>query len=358
MAGPLREASGVRTSRVLHGALIVCLLAAIGFRVYGYFAWTAQDAQSADASSEADLTRWHDAASRGVAADDWNLVVDACEKILAKDPSSVRAWSRLAYGQHQLGRYDQAIAAYLHVCREEGRFRQWAKCNIAACYARKHARQPDRDFKPIALDYLREAVEAGFRQRAEETPIAEDPDFASLADDSEFQRLAELTKPISQRTVYRQLDFLLGRWFLDSPEGRPVGSAEFAEASGQYAIVGRCSDNTRATESTFLAYYNPKTSHWEQTWVNDQGSVTHLTGEPSLGESWTFEGETTLSDGRCYQAQLTIDHAADGTIRLALRSSRDGGDRWADVLDVHLRADESSSASEDGRPASRAPSPR
>lgn len=329
-------------SRLLHTVLIVSLLAVIGFRVYGYFASTASEVRSARESLETnDVSQWRDAAGRAFATEDWNLAVEACEKIVAVEPGGVQAWVRLAYAHHQLGHYDQAIAAFLRVCDWEGRPRQWALFHLAAAYARKHEKQPELDCKPIALVFLREAVEAGFRQSsdADEPPVAQNPDFSSIADDPEFQRLAELTKPISQRNVYRQLDFIVGRWFLDSPDGQPIGSAEFAGASGEYALVGKCADNKRATNSIVLAYCDPATSQWQQVWVDDHGSVTRLTGQPSYGGTLIFEGEMTTADGRSFTSRLVFDQATDGTIHVSLMSSSDGGDRWTDVLDANLRAD-------------------
>ena len=179
-------------------------------------------------------------------------------------------------------------------------------------------------------------MESGYRQRTDERPVAEDPDFHALVDDPEFQRLAELTKPVSQRDVYRQLDFILGQWTLTSPDGRRIGSAEFSASSGGYAIVGKCSDNTRATNSTIMAYYEPSVAQWKQVWLDDQGSVAQLTRQPGDDDAIVFEGESIMADGRRAMARVILDEAADGRVRLSLMTSSDAGNRWSDVLDVKL----------------------
>ena len=106
----------------------------IGVRVYGYFATTASETRSARRIAGDQRCVCRDAAGKAFATEDWVLAVEACEKIVVEEPDNVQAWARLAYAQHQLARYDQAIAAYLRVCQSEGRPRQWALCNIAAAY--------------------------------------------------------------------------------------------------------------------------------------------------------------------------------------------------------------------------------
>jgi tetratricopeptide (TPR) repeat protein len=323
--------SNPRMSRVLHAALIFGLLVVIGWRVYGYFAAPETEVRTPGESlGTSDVQQWREAAGKAFAAEDWNVVVQACEKIVDDDPDNIQAWARLAYALHMLGRYDHAIAAYLRVCRAEGRPRQWAFYNIAAAYALKHE-------KDMALDYLREAVEAGYRQRVDERPVAEDPDFRALADDPEFQRLAELTKPVSQRNVYRQLDFIVGHWHLLSGDGRrKIGSAEFSSSSDGYAIVGKCADNARATESTIVAYYDPAAAHWKQVWLDDEGTVTELTSQTGDADSLVFDGESVLADGRRVTARVTWDDEPDGSVHLSRMTSSDGGNRWNELLEARL----------------------
>jgi hypothetical protein len=328
------KASGSRIhfSRAVRAVLVLCLLVVIGFRVYGYFASSATETALTPRESLAteDLGQWRDALSKAFAAQDWELAAEACDKLVGQETDNMGIWMRLAYSQHMLGRFDQAIAAYLRVCQWEGRPRQWALYNISRAYAKQGEKQQ-------ALNYLQDAVEAGFRQRSDEPSVADEADFRSIADDPEFQRLAELSKPISKRNVYRQMDFLLGQWALLSGDERRIGSAEFSAATGGYTIVGECTDNTRAKKYTLLAYYHPATSRWRQTWLDDQGGVIDVTGTADVsGESFALEGEVATADGRTFAARVVFDEAADGAVHLAILSSSDGGARWTDILDATL----------------------
>ena len=136
------------------------------------------------------------------------------------------------------------------------------------------------------------------------------PDFQSIADDPEFQRLAELTKPISQRNVYRQLDFILGKWILTSADGRRIGSAEFTAGGGGYAIVGRMRGQHARHE-----VYHPRvlrSGHRPvEASVAGRSGQRDPTGQPDdeFGESFVLDGETTTADGRNLLTRAEFDEA-------------------------------------------------
>jgi hypothetical protein len=233
----------------------------------------------------------------------------------------VTAWVRLGYSLHMLKQYDRALAVYLRVTKYEGRPRQWACYNIAAVYALKNE-------KKMALEYLQDAVESGYRQRDLEQPVVDDPDFKCLVDDPEFRRLAELTKPVSQRGAYRKLDFMLGNWVLISEHGSRVGTAELAAKSEGYAILGECTDDTQRVSSTMLFYYQPDQSKWQFTWLNDQGSVTQMIGSTTENNALVFEGDQVTADGRHYRARCTLEELENGAFSFAFETSADGGNNW------------------------------
>jgi tetratricopeptide (TPR) repeat protein len=323
------------TSRVLHAALILGLLAVIGFRVYGYFLTSeSEEGRMRRVASPDDFRTVRERAAEAFSRRDWEAAVDSLEAVVQREPGSMAHWARLGYAQHMLARYDPAIAAYLRVCQFEGRPRQWALRNIAAVYALKQEPQ-------MALDYLREAVESGYRQRDGDPPLAKDPDFATLVDLPDFQHLAELTKPLSQRQVYRRLDFLIGKWSIKTPDDRRIGFVEFDVSSGGYAIVGNWMDNGRSAKSTIVAYYDPAETQWRQVWLDDQGRVIQLSGDidthvESGNEQVLLEGQLISADGQSVPARATLEEGERGAVRMIVSSSPDEGQRWHTLHDVTL----------------------
>ena len=149
MVDATSRVSGRRMSRIVHAMLIFSLLVVIGWRVYGYFATTETETRTVSESLQThDVRQWREAAGKAFAAEDWNVVVEACEKIVDEEPDNMQAWARLAYALHMLKRYDHAIAAYLRVCHSEGRPRQWALYNISAAYALKNEKLPGARLPP------------------------------------------------------------------------------------------------------------------------------------------------------------------------------------------------------------------
>ncbi len=322
MSNSSNPTSGRWTSRLLHAGLIVSLLAVVGFRVYTYFATTEAEQNSREgALASTNVEDWFTVANRAFAAEEWETSAEVFGRIVLREPDNVSAWVRLGYSQHMLKRYDEALATYLHIGQFDGRPRQWAYYNIAAVYALM-------DEKQMALDYLQDAVECGYRQRDQETPVIEDPDFKSLVDDPEFRRLAELTKPVSKRGAYRQLDFLIGHWTLTSETSSRVGSASLAEKSEGYAIVGDLVDDTQRVSSTMLFFYDPVLLKWHFTWLNDQGSVTQMTGSSTENNVFLFEGEQITADGRHFGARCTLEEVDNGAFVLLFETSADGRTNW------------------------------
>jgi tetratricopeptide (TPR) repeat protein len=318
--------SGRWTSRLLHAALIASLLAVIGFRVYTYFATSESEQNSVEgALASTDVRDWFTVANRAFAAEEWQTSADVFGRIVQHEPDNVSARIRLGYSLHMLKRYDEALATYIRVSQHDGRPRQWAFYNIAAIYALKNE-------KRMALDYLQDAVESGYRQRDQETPVVDDPDFKCLADDPEFLRLAELTKPVSKREAYRQLDFLIGNWVLTSEAGSRVGIASLSEKSQGYAIIGDCIDDTQRVSSTLLFFYQPDLLKWRFTWLTDQGSVATMTGRSAEGNTFVFEGEQVMADGRQFAARCTLEETDNGAIAFTFEASADGGANWHDMF--------------------------
>jgi tetratricopeptide (TPR) repeat protein len=317
-------------SRIFHALLIATLLVVIGIRVYGYFASSETEVASArEALRSTDIRSWRATGNKAYSNKQWDTAAAAFEKITQKEPNNLRAWVLLARSLHSAGHHDRAISAYLRVSQFAGRPQQWALCNIAAVYALKNE-------KRMALDYLQEAVAAGYRQRESDPPISADPDFRSVADDPEFKRLEELTKPVSQRNVYRQFDFAIGQWNLVTEDDRRVGSIEFAAASRGYALLGKCVDNTRSLHTTIVAYYEPERREWKQLWLEQQGTIMEVAGTANDNDEMLLEGDLLTADGRHETARVIFEEGEGGLVRLTLMKSPDSGNRWDVILDVMM----------------------
>lgn len=317
-----------RGSQIVHGLLIAALLLVVVVRVAVYFRTTESERRSGQRDANADeLRQWKRAGEEAFAQEQWGTAVENFRQVVEFERENLRAWALFARSLQLSGQSDPAIAAYLKVSQFGPQPRRWSLYHIAGLYAA----QGERD---MALDYLQEAVEAGYRQRDGDPPIQEVEEFASLRDDPEFERLAELTKPIAKRDSYRQCDFLIGNWSLLGPEEQSVGTMEISVAESGFALVGSGLETTRSVRWSMVAFFNPELRRWRHIWLDSHGNVIELRGATGSEQSLVLEGELVTADGRRHLAQSVCQELDGGRVRILLQQSADAGNSWENVLDV------------------------
>ena len=296
-------------------------------RVYGYFATTRgeeeQQRRDASPSRRSELLQQ---ATEAFEQERWGESAKFYGQLVDDNPRNVQALYRYAMSLHQNGDLQQAHNAWMRLCNfRQGR--RFALYNIACIYALQNEKQ-------LALDYLQEAVDAGYENRS---PIGEDPDFASLVDDPEFRRLEELAKPIGMRDTYRRFDFLKGNWLLRTPEGQLVGRFDVTTENHGYTLIGRLTNNSTSRNATIVSYYEPGAERWKQVWIDDDGTVTQLEHVDSDESRLVLEGAMITAEGEHQQARVVYAEDDEGVTSQSLFRSRDGAD-WETVLTVQLES--------------------
>jgi len=303
--------------------------------VIGVFVWDQvhplrgqQPKQESPARKQADRQTpidWRQIGDRAYVQRDWDKAADAYRHELKRHPDSLPALVRLAYSLHSAGHLDEALAAHVQASRHVYA-RSWALYNIACIYAVRHERE-------LALDYLRQAIEAGFRA---ERPIREDPDLAYIVDDPEFARIEELSQPLRVRAVYRRLDFLIGRWTLEGREARHEGTFELRRDTIRFALIGTCLDTALPMTATLLSYYDPGIQKWRQLWLDSEGNVMDLTAQSRVSNTLVLEGTWIRPNGDTDRAKLVYTLQDQHAVLLDLRVSVDSGQTWETVLTTRL----------------------
>jgi tetratricopeptide (TPR) repeat protein len=320
-----QEKKSTWLSRLLHITLVVGLLALIGVRVYGYFA-SSQSEENAEprkakAERSGDLVR---KAEKAFTDRRWPEAIEHYGEMVQRYPQNVQAWYRYALSLHQNGDLEEAHNAWMRLCSFR-QARRIALYNIACIYALQGEKQ-------LALDYLQEAIDAGFERRQS---ISEDPDLVSLVDDAEFKRLEELAKPIGMRNTYRRFDFLQGKWLLTTPGGRRVGSLVVTPDNNGYTLLGRLINNSSSNNTTIVSFFEPGVGRWKQVWVDDRGTVIQLEHAEGEEDSLVLEGEMVTSEGETRRARVIYTEDEEGVVSQTLLNSRDGED-WDPLLAVEL----------------------
>jgi tetratricopeptide (TPR) repeat protein len=312
-------------SRLLHIAVVGGLFALIGVRVYGYFATSRTDENAEARKNRSELrSDLAEEASEAYENERWQESAEGYRLIVERSPQNIQALYRYASSLHNNGDLEEAHAAWMQLCRfRQGR--RYALYNIACIYALQGEKQ-------LALDYLQEAIDAGFESRK---PISEDQDLVSLLDDPEFRRLEELAKPIGMRDTYRRFDFLKGKWTLTNSANRRIGSLEVTTDNNGYTLVGRLINNASSVDSTMVCYFEPGAGRWKQVWVDDRGTVIQLASVDSEDNQLVLQGEKVTAEGDRQQARIVYAEDDAGVTSQTLFQSLNG-EVWTPLLIFRL----------------------
>ena len=119
-----------------------------------------------------------DEARRAFNRGEWAAAADAYGQIVEQEPGNGRAWFRLGFALHSVGRIDEALEAHLKAA-EFPPGRGTALYNAACAHALL-------EHHGEALATLEAAVEAGFSNLRH---LRDDPDFAPYREDERYKAI-------------------------------------------------------------------------------------------------------------------------------------------------------------------------
>jgi hypothetical protein len=203
-------------------------------------------------------------------AKDWAKAAAEYQTITRQEPKNGLAWYRLATSRHNLGQYEQAIAAFQQAL-DLGFARAFATYNIAAGYARLG--NPAK-----AAEWIDKLAATGFQGVPQ---IEADEDFAAVRSDAGFQQALEKLRrnatPCEYSAEHRQFDFWIGEWNVQSPTGQPAGTSSVQRILDGCVLFENWTGGGGGTGKSFNIYNGPK-REWQQYWVDSSGTVTFFEG--------------------------------------------------------------------------------
>ena len=271
-----------------------------------------QAAQSNAATPEADAL---------FAAQKWSESAAAYEAVTKTNPNNGRAWYRLGFSLHSMGKYDQAVRAFQRSV-EIGK-NPLVMYNLACAYARLG----DKD---KAFEWLGKSVTAGFVA----PNLGSDPDLEGLHSDARFKELTaradRQSRPCEFTPEYRQFDFWIGDWDVKTQQGQTAGTNTIQRLENGCLILENWTGSQGGTGKS-INFYNASTSKWRQTWVSSTGGVTEYEGSYKDG-AMRYEGES-IANGAKLMLRLTFFNASPDRVRQLAEQSADGGKTWTTTYD-------------------------
>lgn len=270
-------------------------------------------------------------------AQDWAKAAGEYQTITQQQPKNGLAWYRLGASRHNLGQYEQAIAAFQQAL-ELGFARPSATYNIAAGYARLAD-------KAKAAEWLERLAGTGFQGVAQ---LEADEDFAAVRSDAGFQQAMEKLRrnatPCEYSAEHRQFDFWIGEWNVQNPAGQPAGTSSVQRILDGCVIFENWTGGGGGTGKSFNIYNAPRRK-WQQYWVDSSGTVTffeggwedgamHVAGETFPLVQGTGPGATPATAPGMSLRRMTFTPLGPDKVRQMGEASEDGGKTWTLEYDL------------------------
>ena len=133
---------------------------------------------------------------------------------------------------------------------------------------------------------------------------------------------------------FRQFDFWMGDWDTFESDHSVPGSIARARVT---PIAAGCAirelyEQTDGLIGDSILSYDPVRKVWQQTWVDNRGSLMVISGAFKDG-AVTMEGEMRLRNGKMFLQRISWKVEGDGVREFSLRS-KDGGKTWEPFFDV------------------------
>ncbi|HET6618022.1 MAG TPA: tetratricopeptide repeat protein [Gemmatimonadota bacterium] len=243
----------------------------------------------------------------------------AYETVARQHPDSGRAWYRLGNSLYQTKRYDAAIAA-LQKATATLQPASYAHYLLAQVYA--DAGRPDE-----AVDEIRRTAEA---QGVPYAVLAATPSFTSLEGNAAYDELMTSLNPCSP-AEYRQFDFWIGEWAVQTPAGQPAGFSRIESDFGGCVILEHWSGLTGIPAGTSQNFYHKADGRWHQNWIDAQSSnpLWLVGGLDEKGAMVMMDADRSANPLN----RITWTPNPDGTVRQHWEQSTDGGATWTTAFD-------------------------
>ena len=132
--------------------------------------------------------------------------------------------------------------------------------------------------------------------------------------------------PPCSSAAYRQFDFWLGEWEVQTPKGTPAGENKVEKILDGCALRESWT-SVDGSHGSSLTGYDAPASRWTQTFVDDLGMVLVLDGEFRDGKM-TLSGRRSASRGSSTLNRIVWQKMEGDRIRQRWEQSGDDGRNW------------------------------
>lgn len=143
--------------------------------------------------------------------------------------------------------------------------------------------------------------------------------------------LSAQQKPCEQQAEYRQLDFWIGEWRVETPDGKLAGHNKIEPILDGCVIFENWTGGGGGSGKSFN-YYDLATKKWHQKWVDSYGTALEFEGTIENDKvAYTGSSVSRETSNKVYH-RLTIAKVSDNEVHQLWESSEDQ-ETWKVVFD-------------------------
>ena len=130
---------------------------------------------------------------------------------------------------------------------------------------------------------------------------------------------------------YRQFDFWLGTWNVETPDRKTAGTNQITQILNGCALREEWT-GAAGSRGTSYNMFDARTGQWHQTWVDNGGLLLVLDGAFEDGKM-VLRGEKHLSDTLTVMHKISWEPIEDERVMQRWTMSRDQGTTWQTVFE-------------------------
>jgi tetratricopeptide (TPR) repeat protein len=255
-------------------------------------------------------------------AKDWSKAARLYAELSQSPETPPRVWLRLGASLRELGKYQEALAAFEKANAAGAAL--FGEYGEAAAYTAM--KQLDK-----AFEHLEKAIQQGY---AQPDVLSSDPDLAALRSDPRFAKLAEQAKknqhPCAYSAESRQFDFWLGEWSVSTTQGAvPAGDSKIELILEDCVVQENWKSQNSSYSGKSYNIYNQARKQWEQYWVDNVGGNIFFFGGLKDGVMDYYTDQIPQIGGPALKRHLQFIPMGPDKVRQFSRGSTDGGKTWS-----------------------------
>ncbi|SRR5258706_3615193 len=241
--------------------------------------------------------------------------------------------ARMAFSNHFLGNYQQALSLYEEVLKK-----QISRPLRAQLYSRMAMTHSMKGNKQQALVFLDSAVANGYLNTYELENLA---DFELVRSDQKFKALNNSAYnnafPCKSITGARLFDFWIGKWDVYNnlfPHNR-VGTSIIQNVSGECTILENWQSYNNPFSGKSQNWYDTATKKWTQLWIGSGGGHQYFTDGEYKDGAMRFKFQQPDANGIMQPGNFIFYNLGPGKVRQYNEVSNDGGKTFQVVYDFN-----------------------